>query len=265
MTSAREAIPAEIRAALLRRGLELRDSDGGDDALALSRWPPAAQDRFYEAMQRYSFRLVLRDVIRLGQRGSFGAVELSRHASIEAVEEHLEALVAIGVVRRRGPHVELLAQAESLGPTLEWFVAEVLRRELGFCVGRGVPLRGAETGGDLDVVALAEGVLLLVEVKSGPPKHQGVAQVAAFLDRVAAVAPQGAIFFEDTELRMADKVVVLFEEVLAARHLARRCERLQRELYTVGPGIYIANAHPEVTRNLATCVGHLLRGRGLQP
>ena len=88
--------------------------------------------------------------------------------------------------------------------------------------------------------------------------------IAAFLDRVAAVAPQGAIFFEDTELRMADKVVVLFEEVLATRHLARRCERLQRELYTVGPGLYIANAHPEVTQNLATCIGHLLRARGLR-
>jgi hypothetical protein len=257
-------VPGEIAAALRRRGLELRDTDGGNDTLALARWPVAAQDRFYEAMQRYSFRLVLRDVIRLGQVGSFRAEELTRHASLEAVQEHLEALVALSIVQRRGSCVDLVAEAESLGPTLEWYVAEVMRRELGCCVGRGIPLRGGETGGDLDVVALAEGLLLLLEVKSGPPKHLTSAHVSAFLDRVAAVAPQGAIFFDDTELRMADKVCVLFTEELAARGLARRPERLQRELYTVGPGIYIANAHPEVTGNLACCFAHLLRARGLQ-
>jgi hypothetical protein len=190
--------------------------------------------------------------------------KIARHASAGAVEEHVATLLRLRLLRPEGDGYSLTVQAESLGPTLEWFVAEVLRRELGFCVGRGIPLRGGATGGDLDVVGLAEGKLLLVEVKSGPPKHLSAPQIAAFLDRVVALAPQGAIFFEDTELRMADKVVVLFEEVLAARGWSRRPERLQRELFTVGPGIYISNAHPEVVGNLTCCVSHLLRAQGLR-
>ena len=258
------AVPEEILAALRRRGLSLRETDHGGETLAISGWPPQALDVFYLAMQRYSFRLVLRDVIRLAHQGQFEAGALTRHVSAEAVRAHLDTMLELGLCAEAGESYRLAVEAESLGPTLEWFIAEVLRRELGFRVGRGIPLRGGQTGGDLDVVGLAEGRLLLVEVKSGPPKHLAAEQVGAFLDRVQALAPQGAIFFEDTELRMADKVVVLFEQVLAARGLARRPERLQREIFTVGDGIYIANAHPEVVGNLICCVSHLLRARGLQ-
>ncbi len=257
-------MPDPIRAALRRRGLALRSTDGGEDALLLSSWSESARDQFYEAMQRYSFRLVLRDVIRLGQQGLFESSALARHASVSAVEEHLSFLERLALAERCGSSYRLTAPAKSLGPTLEWFIAEVLRRELGYCVGRGIPLRGGLTGGDLDVVALAEGHLLLVEVKSGPPKHLTISHVAAFLDRVQAVAPHGAIFFDDTELRMADKIVVLFQEVLAQRRLPRRPERLEREIFTVGPGIFISNAHPEVAHNLGCCVSQLLRSGGIR-
>jgi hypothetical protein len=259
------AVPEVVRLALRRRGLTLR-ADDGDDTPLVPGWTAEEQDRFYLELQRYSFRLVLRDVIRLGARGQrLAPRQLTRHASLEAVEGHLEQLVSLGLV---APHpsgqLSLRVSANSLGPTLEWFVAEVLRRELGFTVARGVPMRGGRTGGDLDVVALAEGRLLYVEVKSGPPKHLQDAQIAAFLERVDALAPHGAIFFEDTELRMADKVVPLFDGALAARGSALRPRRLQREIFTVGPAIFIANAHPDVTGNLTCCVSNLLRGQGVR-
>jgi hypothetical protein len=63
---------------------------------------------------------------------------------------------------------------------------------------------------------------------------------------------------------MADKIVVLFQEALGQRGSSRRPERLEREIFTVGPGILISNAHPEVAHNLARCVSHLLRSGGVQ-
>lgn len=257
-------VPDTITAALRRRGITLRRGDGGNSKMVIPAWSASERDRFYRAMQRYSFRLVLRDVIRLGRRGQFSAESLTRHASLEAVLEHLGVLEKLSLVRREAREYSLTVGANSLGPTLEWFVAEVLRRELGFEVAMGIPLRGGRTGGDLDVVAMAEGMFLFVEVKSGPPKHVNATHVASFLERVDALAPHGAIFFEDTELRMADKVMVLFEQALVRRGAERRPQRLQRELFTVGPGIFIANAHPDVITNLTTCVSHLLRQQGLQ-
>ena len=264
---AETSVPQAIRSALRRRGILLRQADGGSDGLVVGLWPAERHEGFYLEMQRYSFRLVLRDVIRLGnQEATFTAEDLAHHASVEAVTEHLQALARIGLVEPQGGgrDYSLRVQARSLGPTLDWFVAEVLRRELGFCVACSVPMRGGTTGGDLDVVAMAEGRLLLVEVKSGPPKHLDRSHVEAFLDRVQAIAPDGAIFFEDTELRMADKIVVLFEEVLRERGLPLRPERLHRELFVVGPGIFIANAYPDAAGNLARCVSELYRSRGIQ-
>jgi len=258
-----EAVPTEVRQALRRRGIMLRESDGGRDDLLVGTWPEARRDRFYAEMQRYSFRLVLRDLIRLGRRG-VTPEELARQASLRAVRGHLRALTELGLVGpAAGGQVKLLARASSLGPTLEWFVAELLRRELGFCVGWSLPLRGGSTGGDLDVVGLAEGRLLLVEVKSGPPKHLDVSHVGAFLDRVQALVPHGAIFFEDTELRMKDKVVPMFEDALAARGVALRPRRLKREIFAVGSGLFIANAHPEALTNLSHCVGCMFREGGV--
>jgi hypothetical protein len=260
-------VPEAIRLALRRRGITLRPEDGGTDDLLITTLPAAQQDRMYAEMQRYSFRLVLRDVLRLGSEGPLEPGMLTRHASLGAVLEHLAAMQELSLVRPLpGPdgRFELLAQASTLGPTLEWLVAEIFARELGFCVAWSLPLRGGTTGGDLDVVALAEGLLLVVEVKSGPPRHLNRSHVGAFLDRVQALAPHGAIFFEDTELRMADKVVVLFEEELAARGLAVRPRRLHRELFTVGPRVFIANAHPDVAGNLARCVCELFRWPGVQ-
>ncbi len=258
-------MPRAVQGALRRRGLTLRADDVAGDDLWIASRPADVQDRLYRQLLRYSFRLVLRDVIHLGQGGGFLPEALTRHAGLAAVQEHLELLADLGLVRPLdGGEYELAVPARNLGPALEWLVAEVLRRELFFEVARDVPLRGGSTGGDLDVVACAEGLLLYVEVKSGPPKHLDRTHVGAFLDRVEAIAPHGAIFFEDTELRMKDKIVVLFEEELLRRNVARRPARLRRELFTVGPDIYIANAQPDLVSNLACCVGHWLRARGIK-
>ena len=255
--------PEPIRLALRRRGITLRPDDGGTDDLLIASWPPERRDRLYAEMQRYSFRLVMRDVLRLGSEGHLTPAMLTRHASRAAVIQHLSAMQELSLVRPLpGERFELLAQASTVGPTLEWLVDEILRRELGFCVAWALPLRGGTTGGDLDVAALAEGQFLFVEVKSGPPKHLNRSHVGAFLDRVEALAPHGAIFFEDTELRMADKVVVMFGEELAARGLRLRPRRLHRELFTVGPRVFIANAHPDLSGNLARCVSELFRCQG---
>lgn len=257
-------VPETIHVALRRRGISLRRDDGGSSALLVSDWSEQELSDFYRAMQRYSFRLVLREVIRLGAQDVFSAEDLTRHASLEAVWGHLDVLIRLSIVRRTETGLSLSVQSNSLGPTLEWFIGEVLRRELGFVVATGIPLRGGRTGGDLDVVAMAEGLLLFVEVKSCPPKHVNATHVASFLDRVDALAPHGAIFFEDTELRMADKVVTLFAEALASRGIAMRPQRLHRELFVVGQGIFIVNAHPDVINNLTGCVSHWLRQQGLK-
>ncbi len=154
---------------------------------------------------------------------------------------------------------------DSFGETLEWFVAEVFRRELKCEASWGITLQDTKYGGDYDVLAFVEGHMVYVEVKSAPPKHVEDTEVGAFFRRVRTLKPQMAVFFEDTELRMADKIVPMFEESLAKEYGARAADypikRLQDELFHINHALYIINARPDVASNFAVCLRDFLGTR----
>ncbi len=66
------------------------------------------------------------------------------------------------------------------------------------------------------MVALLEGWLVYMEVKSSPPKNIEGDEVHAFLARLKDLLPHLALFFVDTELRLKDKIVPFFETELLA-------------------------------------------------
>ena len=96
-----------------------------------------------------------------------------------------------------------------------------------------------------------------MEVKSSPPKHVVAEEVSAFLDRVSALSPAGAIFLEDTGLRMADKIVPMFTAALAARGLPPP-HRVQGEMFAAGERVFIVNSKPDLARNLGASLRKLL-------
>jgi len=147
-------------------------------------------------------------------------------------------------------------------------VAKVFEHEFDSPALWGVKLADTKCGGDCDVIAEVENRFVYVEVKSSPPKHVTVNEVSTFLGRVDELRPNLAIFFEDTELRMKDKMVVLFKEALADRFdrnvpAGLMPTRMVRELFKVGNSIYIANSKPDLVPNLMLCLKDWLGGKGL--
>ncbi len=115
----------------------------------------------------------------------------------------------------------------------------------------GVKFKRPMVGGDYDVIAKFEGSLLYIEVKSSPPKQIYDSEIAAFLDRVSDLAPAIAIFFIDTELRMKDKLVPLFEQELRKRfETAPKVLRMERELFQISDRIFIVNAKESIIQNM---------------
>jgi len=186
------------------------------------------------------------------------------------VAEYIEALVDSGIVARAGKSrfAFTLTPVMGFGQTLEWFVANVFEREFDSPALWGVKLADTKCGGDCDVIAEVESHFAYVEVKSSPPKHVTVNEVSTFLSRVDELKPNLAIFFEDTELRMKDKIVALFKEALGDR-LGKNVPaglmptRMVRELFKVGDSIYIANSKPDLVPNLMLCLKDWLSGKGL--
>jgi hypothetical protein len=253
---------AEVLRHLRQRGLEVKRRAPFHKTL-LAGLPPRGVDRFYRLVGHYGFRLFLRDLIR--DRRRIRLAPLCRYLSRRQARAHLEALVELGILERRRTGLRFVpAEVNSLGDTLEWYVAEILRRELSIPALWGVTLDGTEHGGDFDVLALVAGRLAYLEVKSSPPKHVEGPEVEAFLDRTLDLAPDVALFIEDSSLRMKDKIVPLFESALRHRpawtKLARcRPQRLRDELFQVGGRLFIVNSDPDLARNIAVCLDSYFR------
>lgn len=66
--------------------------------------------------------------------------------------------------RPRSPAPRLARPATSFGPTFEWYLARELERRLRFDVVAGAKFHARGVGGDLDVVAAAEGKLVRTDL-----------------------------------------------------------------------------------------------------
>jgi hypothetical protein len=222
-----------------------------------------AAERLAERLGHYSFRLFLRGAIL--RRGSFTPQEATRYVKAEQAAATAEELVALGLAEREeGGRYRLRYQAHNFGGTLEWYVARELRGRLGFDVAVGVKFHAPEVGGDLDVVAAAEGRLLYLEMKSSPPKHLAPDEVGAFFRRVRALRPHLAVFVMDTALRLSDKVLPLLQAELstqpppAARHVVR-------EVWALTPHLYVVNARQDLMGNIALAIAEGLRALAPPP
>jgi len=249
-----------VRAALRRRGLFW---EGERDPTPLLVPDGAARDRHYELLGHYSYRLFLRDVLK--QRDDLRPACLRRYVGPPVAARYLRFLADAGLVRPTGRGVYRLGDERvvSFGGTLEWYVAQVLAREFECASAHGLRIAHAAHGGDYDVIACTEGEVVYVETKSAPPRQIVQEEVGAFLDRIDTLRPDLALFLADTTLRMRDKLVPLFAAETARRGLAWEATRLERELWRVGPEVYLLNADPDLRRNLGACLAAHLRRRGI--
>jgi len=225
---------------------------------------PFYKTQFYEIMKRYSFRLVLRDMIKHQDR--FRIQDLTHYCTSKAVQGYCDLLCEMGAIvgNGKGWYRTLVSPLYSFGPTLEWFIAEMFKREFASPAIYGVNVKKTPSGGDYDVIASWNRRLVYVEVKSSPPKGVEPSEVSTFFSRIEDLLPEVAILFNDTQLRMKDKLVVMFEEELERRYGRESktlypVERLIEELFHVQHRIFIVNSKKDVMENFQICLKHHLQ------
>src|SRR5947209_2244916 len=87
----------------------------------------------------------------------------------------------------------------SVRPTLEWYVAEICKRELAGDAEWAVQLEHLPVGGDFDVLGWLAPTLLCVELKSGQPSDVSEFELRNFLQRDQELAPDLSILLIDTD------------------------------------------------------------------
>ena len=236
---------------LRHRGFIIYKREPADDLLIPQK---KFQQKFYGMLHKYSFRLFLRDVIK--HQKLFTPEQVTRYATPSVTKEYLDYLVSLKLVKKKeNGYVLVRGPIRSFGETLEWYVAEVFKREFGSAAVWGVKFKRPRVGGDYDVIAKIDGALVYVEVKSSPPKQIYDSEITAFFDRVADLAPAIAVFLMDTELRMKDKLVPMFEAELARRFAyPPLITRLERELFHIQDRIFLVNAKESIIGNIEKVV-----------
>lgn len=232
---------------LKRRGFQIYRKEPAEDLLL-----PRQEfiDDYYRMLQKYSFRLFLRDVIK--HQHFFTPEAVTRYSTARVTEEYLAYLSSLGIIGRKDKGFSLLhGPVKSFGETLEWYISEIFRREFGFDTLWGVKFKRPAVGGDYDVLAKYNGSILYMEVKSSPPKQVYDREIAAFFQRVTDLSPELAVFFMDTELRMKDKIVPMFDQELCNRFPnPPDISRMEKELFQIQNRIFIINAKGGIISNI---------------
>ncbi len=255
-----EARLPSVRCALLHRGFHIQTENPLDRVLLPP--DPAHLPDYLRLLRRYSFRLLLRDVI--AHKRSFHLEDLLHYCSKPKALWYVHQLELMGLVQCLGEqHWQLRAANPvlSFGETLEWYVAQVLEWEFAIPASWSVSIRQLTNGGDFDVLGVVDGRLLYVETKSSPPKNIHMEVVEGFARRLHALRPQLTIFLVDTHLRMEDKINKMLRAALfpSASSMPRTLA-LSRRVFRLAPGIYAMNTKPEIRKNLALCLRDALSG-----
>jgi hypothetical protein len=256
--------PSQVEKMLKMRGIKAFRKNPTDRLFFPPDLSPLYKIRFYEMMKKYSFRLVLRDMIKY--RDGFRVQYLTHYCSSKVVQGYCDLLCEMRAITKdgRGKYRTRVSPLYSFGPTLEWFIAEVFKREFASPAIYGVNVKKTPSGGDYDVIASWNQRLVYVEVKSSPPKGVELNEISSFFSRMEDILPEVALLFNDTQLRMKDKLVVMFEEELERRYGRESralypVERLIGELFHVQNHIFIVNSKKDVVENFQSCLRNYLR------
>jgi hypothetical protein len=261
---------SSVEGMLKMRGIRVFRKNPTDRLFFPPELPLPYKNQFYEMMKKYSFRLVLRDIIKHQDR--FRIQDLTHYCSPTVAKGYCDLLYKMGAIQkdRLGGYRTRVLPIYSFGPTLEWFIAEMFRREFASPALYGVHVKKTPSGGDYDVITSWNRRLVYVEVKSSPPKGVELGEVKTFFSRIDDLLPEVAILFNDTQLRMKDKLVVMFEEELERRYgkeskTGYPVDRLVEELFHVRHRIFIVNSKKGVQENFQICLKDYLRYGGGQP
>ncbi len=259
------AFAREPIATLVRRGL--RPTHSKPDLPFPRDWSTVAAERLSTKLGHYAFRLFLRGAIL--HSGAFRPAAVTQYVTPSMATSFASFLEELGLAKAHEPGFYCLVHpAKSFGGVLEWYVARELYRRLGFQVASGLKCRAPGVGGDLDVVAVAEGKLVYLELKSSPPKHLKDSEIQAFFTRLDAVRPDVALFVLDTALRLEDKVVPMLLKEMAKRRgttAGPKAKRVVRELWALAPHLYAVNAKTDLIANIGRAIAEGFRALAPTP
>jgi hypothetical protein len=180
-------------------------------------------DPFAPALASYEFRKLLRhlillrgqpvcDLLAVGQRLGQGS---------EAVHGYFAVLTDAGLLTQENTCYTFIPTVDSLGPTVEWYVADLFDGRLHWAATTNVLLEDTEFN-DFDVIAVHGTDIAHVECKTSAPDQVSDGELIALAERHYFLQPSFTLLLDDTSsavLELAkrlDQVLVNYVQATGA-------------------------------------------------
>jgi hypothetical protein len=263
--------PESVEEVLKRRGVTIETRGNIQDILLpLDRELPLSGEQcneFRRLFSKSSFRKAIRQIT--SGSGCATVEQLAKIAG-DQTESYIGFLLGMGVAERSGRRVTLTRPINNIGPTLEWYVADVFKKDLAGSAAWSVNLSDFRYG-DYDVLAWLPPILVYVETKSSRPSEVKDSELRRFLQRGIELAPDLAILLIDTEDDLAGFIRRLFDLMLPTvranngitdlewRHDEKPFIAPQARYAGISFGyrrFYVTNSEPSIRGQLSKCLRH---------
>jgi hypothetical protein len=227
---------------------------------------PSGVDRFYVYMASRTFRNVLKKATR--KKNNIQRADFESDCEQTKLQEYLDFLEGSSILIKESPlSFNLVLDINDFGYTLEWYVAELFKRELGCTAAWDVRVEGIGAGGDFDVLARVEAELAWVETKSASPGNISDSEIRHFLQRDQELDPDISIFLVDSRDDLSG-LVTRFEDIITPamvedaaikdpsyRHNIDRLPDFGGIYHTLRR-IFIVSSEPSILTSLRRCLNY---------
>ncbi len=183
-----------IENTLKRRGFEIK-------ALEDTKKVIQTTDRFYKNCKSFAFRQLLK-LIYDSEKGLTSDEILKKLSNLtsDSLSKKLTDLLEENCISKKGSHPRFIPiKSRNYGRTFEWFISEIIRREMRGISCSVVRIRKLKSGGDFDVLCRLEDLLVHFECKSGSVNNVGEDDITRFIQRYKELAPSLSVIVFDTK------------------------------------------------------------------
>ena len=178
---------------LKRRGYDVKGYNNIESLIANS-------DDFYNSMKSISFRHIIRTIYDNENGISLNDL-LIRNRSIDRknLNERL-----INMTRNKFVGYDEINKIyfpikdKNYGTSFEWFISEIIKREMKGISAFGVKILNLKSGGDYDVICRLEDIIIYIESKAGSINNITSRDISNFLYRDKDLNPSLSIFLIDS-------------------------------------------------------------------
>jgi len=254
-----------IENTLKRRGYEYAGSGSIDNLVIPKDMSSLKVDGFYKHMGSRTFRNIVKDIV--AKKENILPDDYINGCSETKLSEYFDFLCSAGIIQyaANSSSYYLTIRINDFGPTLEWYVSELFKRELECTADWGVRIKHFKPGGDFDVIARDESKLVWIETKSSRPEDISETDIRHFLQRDQNLDPDMSIFLVDTRddlSSLVDYFKTIITPILEPKryasdpHFRTKIEQLPDfgGIHFFQRRIFITNSQPSILTKLRHCL-----------